>query len=82
METIKRNIVYNQSKKNLILFTFIWILSITLLTLSITDLFTESFFQKRYSMIYILMIGSTIATRKIHINYWKNKKLNSHSNAE
>lgn len=82
METVKRNFIKNPSIKNLILFTLLWFVGILLLTLSATDLFTESFFQKRYVMIYFLMIGSTIATGKLYINYWKNKNLNSQSNAE
>ena len=82
METVKRNFIKNPTSKNLILFTLLWFVGIFLLTLSTTDLFSESFFQKKNVMIYFLMIGSTIATAKIHINYWKNKNLNSHSNVE
>jgi undecaprenyl pyrophosphate phosphatase UppP len=82
METIKRNFLKNPSKKNLLLFIFLWLLGIVLLTLTTTDLFAESFFQKKYAMIYMLMIGSTIATAKRYFNYWKNKNLNSHSPAE
>jgi hypothetical protein len=82
METIKRNFMKNPSIKNLILFTLLWFVGIILLTLSTTDLFTESFFQKKYVMIYFLIIGSTIATGKLYFNYWKNKSLNSHSKAE
>ncbi len=76
---MKRNFIKNPSTKNMILFTFLWSLGIALLTFSITDLFTESFFQKKFLMIYFLMIGSTITIVKIYINYWKNKNLNSHS---
>jgi len=82
METIKRNFIKNPSKKDLILFTSLWLLGIILLTLSTTDLFTESFFQKKHFIIYFLMIGSTVTTGKLYFNYWKNKNLNSHSNAE
>lgn len=82
METDKRNFMKNPSIKSLILFTSLWFIGITLLTLSTTDLFTESFFKKKYVMIYFLMIGATIATGKLYFNYWKNKNLNSHSNVE
>ena len=82
METIKRNFIKNPSKKNLILFTLLWFLGITLLILSTTDLFIENFLQKRYIMIYFLMIGSTIATVKLYMNYWRNKNLSSNSNSE
>lgn len=82
METIKRNFIKNPSKKDLILFTSLWLLGIILLTLSTTDLFTESFFQKKHVIIYFLMIGSTVTIGKLYFNYWKNKNPNSHSNAE
>ena len=82
MKTDKRNFMKNPSIKNLVLFTLLWFVGILLLTLSTTDLFTESFFQKKYVMIYFLIIGSTIATGKLYFNYWKNKNLNSHLNAE
>ena len=82
METIKKSFITNPSKKNLILFTSLWLFGLILLALSTTDLFTESFFQKRYVMIYFLMIGSTVATGKLYINYWKNKNLNSQHKSE
>jgi uncharacterized protein involved in response to NO len=82
LETIKRNFMQNPSIKNLVLITLLWFVGIILLTLSTTDLSTESFFQKKYVMIYFLIIGSTIAIGKLYFNYWKNKSLNSHSKAE
>lgn len=82
MEIIKRNFIKNPSIKNLILFTLFWFVGIILLILSTTDLFTESFFQKKYVMIYFLMTGSTITIGKLYFNYWKNKNLNSQSNVE
>jgi hypothetical protein len=82
METTKRNYIKNPSKKNLILFTLLWLLGILLMTLSMTDLFAERFFQKKYFLLYILMIGSTLSTAKVFINYRKNKNLNFHSHTE
>lgn len=82
METTKRNYIKNPSKKNLILFTLLWLISILLLTLSMTDFFVERFFQKKYFMLYFLMIGSTLSTAKVFINYRKNKNLNFHSHTE
>ena len=78
----KESFLTNPTKKHLLLFGLLWLIGNGLLTLSITDLFTESFFQKNYMMMYFFMIGSTIAIGKLYINYWKNKNLNSHSNAE
>jgi len=82
MGKLKKNWMNNPSKKNVILFTGASFLGIALLILSTTNLFTESFFQKKYLLIYFLMIGSTVATIKLNINYWKNKNLNSNSNTE
>lgn len=73
MEIAKKNWKNNPSKKNLILFTGLWFLGIALLILSTTDLFKESFFQKKNLMIYFLIVGSTLATAKLHCKYWKNK---------
>jgi hypothetical protein len=73
MEIAKKNWKNNPSKKNLVLFTGLWFLGITLLILSTTDLFKESFFQKKNLMIFLLIIGSTVATAKLHFKYWKIK---------
>ena len=78
----KESFLTNPTKKHLVIFGLLWFVSISLLTLSITDLFTESFFQKNYTMMYFLMFGSTVVTGKLYFNYWKNKTLNSHQNAE
>ena len=77
MKNKKESFLTNPGKKHLIIFGLLWFISNVLLTLSITDLFTESFFQKNYVMMYFLMFGSTITTGKLYFNYWKNKTLNS-----
>ena len=79
MKDKKESFLKNPTKKHLIIFGLLWFISIILLTLSITDLFTESFFQKKYVMMYFLIIGSSITTGRLYFNYWKNKTLNSYS---
>lgn len=79
MKDKKESFLTNPTKKHLIIFGLLWFISIVLLTLSITDLFTESFFQKKYVMMYFLILGSSITTGRLYFNYWKNKTLNSHS---
>lgn len=74
MEAIKKSFISHPTKKTLFLFTLVWVLGMMLLTLSVTDLFTESFFQKGYLMIYFLMAASTLVTVKLYFNYWKNNK--------
>jgi hypothetical protein len=82
MEIAKKNWMNNPSKMQLIAFTGLWLLGVLLLVLSVTDFFKESFFQKTSVIIYFLMIASTIATIKLHINYRKVRVLNSGSNLE
>jgi len=73
MDSIKNKWIDNPSKKNLIISTAIWFAGIFLLILSLTDFFKESFFSKKYLLIYLLMILATVSVVKIHRNYWKNK---------
>ncbi len=73
MKQVKTNWMNNPTRKQLILFTTLWILGITLLLLSMTDLFTESFFQKKNIIVYLLMIGSTLATFKLFRNFLNNR---------
>ena len=73
MKRKKTNWTNNPTKKQLILITTAWILGNMLLILSITDLFTESFFQRNYIMMYLLMIGSTLATFNLYRNFLKHK---------
>lgn len=66
--------IKNPSKNNLILFSLIWLISNGLLIISLTDLFSESFFQKKYFMIYLSMVISTYVVLKLFINYLKLNK--------
>jgi len=69
MKTKKNNWFKNPSHKQIILSTLLYFTGILLLILSMTDLFTESIFQGKYSLIYFLILGSTLTTLKIHLNY-------------
>jgi hypothetical protein len=73
MATTKRDFINHPSKKTLILFTLLWFIGTVLLILSTTDVFSNSFFQKKYMMLYFLMICSTIMVIKLYLNYWKQK---------
>ena len=42
---------------------------------TITNFFTESFFNSRYILMYYLMILSSISSIKLILNYKKNKNL-------
>lgn len=65
--------LYHPSLMIIVVFVTLWFVGNGLLFLSMTDLFTESFFQKKYTMMYFLMIGSTITTSFLIFNYFKNK---------
>lgn len=73
MKRKKTDWINNPTRKQLILFTVLWILGNTLLILSISDLFTESVFQRKYIMIYLLIFGSTLATFNLYRNFLKHK---------
>lgn len=69
------NLIKNPSKNILILFIAIWFLIITLFIFSITDVFDESLFQKKYIVLYLLvLLNPTLLLMNIFKNYRKNKK--------
>jgi len=70
---IKKNILQNPTKTNLIVFTLLWMVSVVLIILSVTDLFTQSVFQKRYIPVFIIVLASSRVIAKLYFNYFKNK---------
>lgn len=64
--------INHPTKKQLLLVIITWFIGSSLLVLSVTDLFTESFFQKEYIMMYFILIGSSYTTFKVFVNYRKN----------
>ena len=75
MKDRRGNFLTNPTKKHLVVFGLLWLIGIMLLTLSMTDLLTESFFQKKYVVMYLYMMGSSMTTGYIYYNYWKNNHL-------
>lgn len=65
------NFFYNPSLKQVILIVGIWIFSMVLLTMVITDLFTEIIWRKEHFIFYILMLSSTFSVAKFYGNYRK-----------
>jgi len=75
METIAKAKWYaNPTKKQVVLFTILWFVAILLLIVGTTSAFTESFFNRKYTVIYILLIGATLSTARLIRNYFRNKK--------
>ena len=69
----KKNILQNPTKTNLIVFTLLWMVSVVLIILSVTDLFTQTVFQKRYIPVFIIVLASSRVIAKLYFNYFKNK---------
>ncbi len=61
----------NPSKKTVIYFSILYVVSIILLILAITDLFTVSFFQGNQIVVYFLMGMSTLSLINLLRNYLK-----------
>lgn len=69
----KQNMLTHPKKKQLLLFTLLISVGFTLNIISLTNLFTEPFFQKKGLAIYLLMFGSVIFLFIMWMNYFKNK---------
>ncbi len=69
MGKVKTNWINNPSLKQLVLLTIVWAVGSLLLILSMTDFFTERFFQKNYVLVYFLMIGATWTMSKLYRSY-------------
>jgi uncharacterized protein involved in response to NO len=73
MKKAKNVWITNPSKRQVILFSILWLIGIALLVISMTDLFTKSIFQRKYIMMYLLILGSTVTIFKLFRNYFKYK---------
>lgn len=67
----KQNWVTHPTKRNLFIVLIAWMVANGLLMILITDLFRETFFNKRYVLIYALMLMSTWTMAKAISNYLK-----------
>ena len=65
------NWLSNPTKKQMILVVVFMLTGVTLIVLSITDLFTDALFQRRYIVLYILIFSSILTTYKVCKNYYK-----------
>ena len=69
----KRNWITHPTKRNLLIIVTVWVVGNGLLIISTTDLFTESFLDKKYILIYAMMIMSSWTTFKVISNYFKTR---------
>jgi hypothetical protein len=73
----KSNWIKNPTKKQMILVTIVWFVGVLLLVISMTDFFNTSIFNKKYILIYFLILGTSYIVYKIYFSYFKNKKSNN-----
>ncbi len=66
------NYMLYPSKKILIIATLVWMLAMTLLVVSMTDVFTQSFFQNKYTVLYLIMFAAFLQMLRLYKNYFKN----------
>lgn len=69
----ENNFFKKPSFKHVIIFTSVWLISLVLLVMASTDLFTESPFQNKYLMTHFIVVYSTVMIVKLNLNYRKNK---------
>jgi hypothetical protein len=74
MQNKKPDWIKNPTKKQVLIVFFTWVTGIILLTLSMTNLFTENPLKGKYAILYLLIITATITMISVCINYFKNKR--------
>ena len=62
------------TKQKMIYVVFLWLISIEFILFSVTDLFTEKFFQTKNILIALAMVAATVVVLIVVKNYFKNKK--------
>jgi hypothetical protein len=71
---IMSNIFITPSKKILVIILITWFISVSILVLAVTNLFTESVFQRKFLAVNGLILSSTLSIRIIIRNYLRGKK--------
>ena len=66
------NWINNPTKKQLFLVIIVGLIGFIFLLLAMTNFFTETPFQGKYFMLYILQIGATLTVYKVCRSYFKN----------
>lgn len=74
-KVLKENWFTCPTTRNLFIIMTVWVTGTGLLVLSITNFFEESFFNKSFLMIYIMMFTSTWTVFEVARNYFKKRNL-------
>lgn len=72
MKSNKSDWVKNPTKKQVVFTIFIWLTGLSLITLSVTNFFTESPLQKKYLGSGLLLLMATFTLFRVCRNYFKN----------
>jgi len=67
------NWYHNPTKKTLLIFGLLWLISNMLLVLALTDLFTENPLKAKNIMLMIFIIYSTSSVSRLYHRFYKNK---------
>jgi len=70
----KRNWVTHPTRRYLVISLTVWFVGIVFLVITMTDFFTQSFFNKKHFVFYAMIIMSTWTTIKVTLNYIKTKE--------
>jgi len=65
--------IKNPTKKQLIFLTLIWLTGLLFLLLSMTNFFSESILNKKYFILYFLLLISVLAMAGVYKNYFKSR---------
>jgi hypothetical protein len=74
MNISKTNWTNNPSSRQVIFMTIGWAITLILIVLTLTDIFTEPLSLKKNSALCFLFIFSTWGVVRIYKNYYKHKK--------
>jgi hypothetical protein len=73
MENVKHNWVKNPTSKQTLIAFSAWLIGAAMIIISVTNLFTESLFNRRYTVLLLLLLASTATMISVGANYFKNR---------
>jgi len=74
MNKTPKNWFHNPSKKTVVIVGLTWLFGAILLVIATTNLFAESFFQRKYFITNCLLFVSALTVVNVYANYLKNKR--------
>jgi hypothetical protein len=75
MATSSKTACYTRpTKRQVILCTILWVISAVLFVVGTTSVFTESLLNKKYTVLYIILIGAAVSTARLIRSYARNNR--------